>query len=58
MRRTKSMQTKKAYEDARMRVIRLSSADILTASPSEEPPTGDPTDWDIFGQQRMEDELI
>lgn len=51
------MQTKKAYEDARMRVIRLSSADILTAS-SEEPPTGDPTDWDIFGQQRMEDELI
>ena len=51
------MQTKKAYEDARMRVIRLSSADVITASSPEEPPTGDPTDWDIFGQQRMEDEL-
>ena len=48
------MQTKKAYEDARMRVIRLSSEDILTASPSDEPPVNcdDTTPWDIISNQK------
>lgn len=54
------MQTKKAYEDARMWVIRLSSADILTASPSDEPPVigDDTTEWDIISNQKREDDLI
>ncbi len=54
------MQTKKAYEDARMWVIRLSSADVITASPSEEPPVigDDTTPWIPISQQKKEDELI